>query len=262
MSTLSAKITKVEESVETTALVFYIESVLKSPASGRLVWLKRDGERVKKGSIVAKVGERAVLAETAGILFHEVDDLANLWRLDEAWNRGWLNFPLGGSTKVEDGLMVKAGVPIGSIRDNLNIDLLVRVKREDFVPKWYDDKRVLLVFPSLGEERVAKVLRVKPLDNEILMHFRLVGWDNLPKFRSISVKLVKRRLSGVVIPINAIIIKEGKSGVYLVRGGRVFFKEIKFKELSSAVAITLDLKEGDRVVVEPDRVSEGVFVRW
>ncbi|MBC7240130.1 MAG: hypothetical protein H5T71_08540, partial [Chloroflexi bacterium] len=81
-------------------------------------------------------------------------------------------------------------------------------------------------------------------------------------FRTVDVRLVKRKFMGAIIPVNAIIIKEGKSGVYMVRGGRVFFREIKFRELSSALAVTSDLKEGERIVIEPDKVSEGAFIRW
>jgi len=262
VATLSVKLTKIEESVETRALLFYEESSLVASSAGKLTWLKKHGERVRKGSPVAKVGDRVLYAGSAGILLHNVDEVTGFWRLEEAWAKGDMDLFISKPKEIEDGAMVKPGALIGRISDNIFFYLLVRVKREDFYPKWYDEKRVLLIFPSIGKEKEAKLLRLKSLGNDLLMLLSFTGWDELSGLRYLNVKLVKRRLMGAVIPINAIIIKEGKSGVYLVRGGRVFFKELKFRELGSALALTLDLKEGDRIVVEPDRVSEGSFIRW
>ncbi|MCS7233094.1 MAG: hypothetical protein NZ900_03155 [Synergistetes bacterium] len=262
ISTLSVKLEKMEEFIEAKAFVFCEGSLLVSPSSGKVTWLKKDGERVKKGSIVAKVGDRDVLAGESGILLYGVDDLSGIWKLEDAWERGIINIPSGKIRLIEDGSIVKAGSPIGEIRDNLFINLFLRVKKEDFDARWLEKRKISLVFPSFKREVLSKLVDIKVVEGDLFVILSLVGWDELVRLRSVDVRLIKRKLTGAVIPINAIIIKDGKSGVYMVKGGRVFFKEIKFKELSSALAITSDLKDGDRIVVEPDKVSEGAFVRW
>lgn len=262
VSTLSIKLEKVEESLETEAFVFCDGGVLISPASGKISWLRKEGERVKRGSIVAKVGDKNVSAERSGILLCKVDDFSGIWKLDDVWAKGVLNFSFGRVNVIEEGTVVKAGSAIGEIRDNLSIKLLLKIRREDFYAKWLERRIIPLSFPHFKKEEESKLLEIKPLGDEMLLLLSLTGWDELVAFRSLNVRLIKRKLIGAIIPINAIIIKDGKTGVYMVRGGRVFFKEIKFRELSSALAITSDLKDGDRIVVEPDRVSEGAFIRW
>ncbi len=262
VATLKVKLTKIEQSVSTEALLFSREVPVISPAAGKVQWLKRERERVRKGAPIARAGGKILLAKGAGILLHSVDEVTGVWDFETAWQKGWITPPVGRPMVFNDGDFVKKGVPIGRIFDNIFFYILVRLKKDDFSPRWYDRRRITIAFPHLKREEKAKLVKIKPEGRYVDMLLRLVGWDELCGLRCLKIKLIKRKLRGAVIPANAIIIKEGKSGVYLVKGGRVFFKEIRFKNLSSAVAITPDLKEGDRIVVEPDRVKEGMFIRW
>lgn len=262
VATLKVKLTKIEQALSTEALLFSREALVVSPVAGKLQWLKAEGERVRKGSAIARISGKLLFAKGAGVLFHSVDEVAGVWNVDHAWRKGWLTPPVGKPEFFKDGEFIKKGIPIGRIFDNIFFHVLVRVKRDDFFPKWYDKRRITVVFPTLKREKRGKLVRIKPEGRYIRMLLRLVGWDELCGLRNLEIKLVKRKLRGAVIPANAIIIKEGKSGVFIVKGGRVFFKEVRFRNLSSAVVITSDLKDGDRIVVEPDKVREGMFIRW
>ncbi|MDK2871226.1 MAG: hypothetical protein PWQ16_578 [bacterium] len=262
VSTLGIKLENVEEYVEGKAFVFCKSSLVVSPASGKVEWIKGNGDRVRRGSVVAKVGGKVVLAESSGILLHGIDELSGIWNLESVWQEGKLTPFFGESKVIRNGTRVEAGLPIGEIRDNLLIRLVLELKREDFYADWLDKKRISIFFPSFGREEESTLEDVKPVGNKLLLLLSFTGWDDIVKFRTVDVRLVKRKFMGAIIPVNAIIIKEGKSGVYMVRGGRVFFREIKFRELSSALAVTSDLKEGERIVIEPDKVSGGAFIRW
>lgn len=246
------------------ALVIRDETVVAAPANGTLCCRVPEGERVAKGSLFAYLetsgGRRALYAPRAGIVSYGLDGLEGFLQPDEPWNPR--SIPALHEVDLDSGQTLSGGQPLARIVDNLSpVVLRVRVKQGQLPLGMTTVGVPWLVRGEDGEPFTVYVAGLMPdgNDNEVCLRV-----DCYPPWfldaRRIACRVVTERMSGLAVPRAALVYREGRPGLYLVKQGLVYWAEVKEERLlhDRAFISGQGLDVGTRYVTNPRWVREGV----
>lgn len=154
---------------------------------------------------------------------------------------------------------VKTGQPILKLVDNLNWYLVARLN-SDFANGLDKGDKVTLDFDGENYYGVrASIEDMKQEEKDCIIAFEVK--DYVPGFlekRVTEVNVVKTKFSGYVIPVNALLTRNDKTGVMVQQEGKAVFKEVVVKGDNGEIAVidTRDnrsrLKLYDNVIINSD----------
>ncbi len=245
------------------------ESIVRSPAEGRLLFAEPGPRRVARGEAVAVVesasGRATIRSDSVGYFIPGLDGAEGEWRYSDLWPG---LAPLPASTPLacfSAEMGVRRGDPIGKL-----------------VPQPQELRCVLYtdITPSLERDITAGFVRVKTkrrgwaskaaVRASSFFSSKAKLYLTLPFFtvesalsRKIDLLLESGECLGVVLPESSVLYREGRLGVMQVEGNVVGFKEIKGLPVEGhRFFVQKGLQPGNIVVLDADGAKEGKIKLW
>lgn len=251
------------------------EVIIKAPATGILKTLVADGRRVRVGEPVVLVqstgGEGAparevmVYSPRAGVLFTSVDGLEgtlapahqddlNIWPLIRSGD--------GPKEPSEPLARAETGLPIAKVVDNLQPILYYGLCREvgdmsGLVPG------VVLEVEWQGQTLRARLEEIRAVDGGAEMIFSIHNYpDSFVQQRWLNVNLTTALLSGYLVPLDALVYREGQPGLLTVYKQRAVWTRVNIEQhLDGMAAVSgSGLDAHTRYIANPRSFKEGARV--
>ncbi|AFM01707.1 MULTISPECIES: HlyD family efflux transporter periplasmic adaptor subunit [Desulfitobacterium] len=268
------------EHLQTVSAVFANEEVLlKAPGAGTPEFLVKEGERVRKGDLIARIqsgglalgqetspSAHPIYAPSGGIVFSVIDGLETYLTPENllAMDVGKILQPTQDlSTAQEDQEVqppqnsgnVAAGRVIGKIVNNLKPTVAV-IKVD---PDEYEvGKSIKLIINDQSYN--AKILRLLDEPHGLVVQFnQYINGTSRQRLQDIS--LVQRPpVSGVLIPKSSLWIKGEEQGVYIVKEGAIQYRKVKILDQNDQVICVENLPHGIPVITNPRMGIDGLIM--
>ncbi|WP_018212648.1 HlyD family efflux transporter periplasmic adaptor subunit [Desulfitobacterium hafniense] len=269
--------------LQTVAAVFANEeTLLKASGAGTPEFLVQEGERVRKGDLIARIHSGgAVLgqenaaaahdlyASGGGIVFSVIDGLETYLTPENllAMDVGKILQPtqeLSATQEAQEAQeplspqssgSVAAGKVIGKIVNNLKPTLAV-LKVE---PKGYEvGKSVKLIIDD--QNYSARILRLLDNPHGLVVQFnQYINGTSQKRLQDIS--LVQRpSVSGVLVPKSSLWSKGEEQGVYVVKEGAIQYRKVKILDQNDQVICVENLPHGIPVITNPRTGIDGLIM--
>ncbi len=200
-----------------------------------------------------------LISPEAGLLLHRLDGWEGLGE------RAYLHaeqFAEGSSDEfaAAEGVWVEEGQPVLKLIDNWQwyYNLLLPLDQGRTLAA---RENVLFEFPFAPESSVTGALIAAEIDSaaeEVRLTYciaqQFAGFEDL---RWSAAEIVLERKEGILIPATALVEREGRSGVYLNRGGAVKFQEITVIGSRDDELMVEGLEPDSMVITRPGLVEEG-----
>ncbi|MCG8402490.1 MAG: hypothetical protein MJA84_13000 [Firmicutes bacterium] len=256
-----------DEIIETVAadgLVIRREELLKAPASGELKVLVRDGERLRVGSPLAEIRgvmDSTITSPRAGVFSSHVDGLESLLVPDML---GELDLAAVEKIKKDEPPAknkVYSGQFFGKVVDNLHpvyVYLGIDNPTGDVRRSFENRDTAYLVLKD--REWPVKVEDVFIRDDKLNLLVEIRDYpDELVHRRELDIELVARRLSGWLVPRQAVVFKDGEPGIYVASRQRIHWIPVSVRDrLGDTVSVTGGhLDDSVRYISNPGWAREG-----
>lgn len=266
--------------LQTVAAVFANEeTLLKAPGAGTTEFLVQEGERVRKGDLIARIHSGGVAlgqenaaaahdlyASSGGIVFSVIDGLETYLTPENllAMDVGKILQPTQELSTTQEAQepsppqssgSVAAGKVIGKIVNNLKPTVAV-LKVE---PKGYEvGKSVKLIIDD--QNYSAKILRLLDNPHGLVVQFnQYINGTSQKRLQDIS--LVQRpSVSGVLVPKSSLWSKGEEQGVYVVKEGAIQYRKVKILDQNDQVICVENLPHGIPVITNPRTGIDGLIM--
>lgn len=242
------------------------EDILATPYAGKILYSKpHEVRRVFKGEVVATVEtgkERISLAShDAGYFVPGLDGAEGAWRFSEVWLS--LGSPKAKASFkwFENGRALERGDPIGKV-----IPMPQDLRCVAFVAATSDVRRAV----ESGRLSIKLTPKGLPLSTEVLASEDLGGVYKIylslsPYFpssvatsRKLSFYVFVGQRLGVEVPESSVVMRGGKQGVWVVKGGVTTFRSVHGVPTSSGrFVVTEGLMAGEIVIEDGSKAKEG-----
>ncbi|AHF07703.1 HlyD family efflux transporter periplasmic adaptor subunit [Desulfitobacterium metallireducens] len=262
-----AQMGSIDHYVSVKAIFANEEHVIPSPASGKVEFLGKEGQRFRRGEIVAQIYPEGAAPGTnsnqqsvkvsipkGGLFFQKVDGLESvltpqsLMEMDLAKILEQQENP---QTKAD---LIQAGAPLGKVVNNL-------IPTEAFVEvQTTEDLSVgkTIKFNVEGQILSGKIMRKSNTPQGIVVRFNqyLEGTVN-ERMQEVN-WIARPSENGVIISKNALFTKGEEMGVYVVQEGIFQFHKVKVLGENDASVCVENLPQGIPVVQNPRSGIEGL----
>jgi hypothetical protein len=241
------------------------EEVVAAPVDGTLTYPSSTPRRVMKGETVAVVDGTAVRARTAGYFIPALDGQEGNWVYSRLWP-GILDFPRSvAAAPLGNGARLRRGDPLGKLvpqpqdlRCIAYLDKTAALERD--ISRGFVDIRM----ESDGKIRQAAVRAYLDAGRKFKVYLTLPFFPPSALLsRGFSCSVLTGEQRGVSVPESAVLLRGGRLGVLMVRGGITEFVEMEgFPADEGSFFITKSIDAGSVVVLHADKVKEGVIRLW
>lgn len=253
--------------IKVNGLLLWNETVLKAPVPGAVSFpLGKGPVRVARGAVVARVGGREIKANRQGYFVAGSDGQEGKWRYPILWQ--------------ENADFFKKSVKLRFAADN------TAALRGDIIGKLIEQPQSLRFLGYMtpagdAEEQIKrKRFRVRmDLDDTVSMADIRVTQKagsltkicvTMPWFqpdlvisRNYTLTIDAGLTKGALVPMSAIVKKDGTNGVYLVRGARVIFTPVEgIVTENNKFLTTKGISVGDAIVENAEEAREGRIQLW
>ncbi|MDR3164729.1 MAG: hypothetical protein LBU13_04050 [Synergistaceae bacterium] len=254
-------------------LLIWDETVLLSPRNGTVKYPLGMGPiRVPKGATVARVSSGSsasdVKSREEGYFVAGLDGSEGKWKYSAIWWEIEKHKPKA-MKMFKDGNKVKKGAPIGKlVPQPQQLRLVANVILTDGLKKGLSSKTINVKMDPLDTPSQAEVDVYDPEKSGISAKVLLkVPWFPPQILASRKYRLLVQtgETSGIAIPQAAVTVKEGKHGVYVLKGAESVFTNIfegRVIDASKFLVTSADLKVGDAVIADAEGASEGRVRLW
>jgi hypothetical protein len=245
-------------------ILIWDEDVVVAPRDGVLTYPSPLPRRVAKGEAMAAVDGVAVKASTTGYFFPALDGQEGKWVYSQLWP-GSSRLSFRESRPVESGSWLKKGDPVGKL-----------------VPQPQDLRCIAYLDKTLSLERDMKRgfidIKTEPYGKSFQAAIRASDnagqkakvYITLPFFppealtsRSFFCSVLAGDRHGVSLPESAVIVRDGKLGVFMLQGSMTEFTEVEgFPAGEGNFFITKGVDPGNVVVLYANNAKEGVIRLW
>lgn len=251
IETVAAEQGEIRLATTVDGVVLREELLLKAPASGSLTQLAANGKRVRTGTPIAQVGGAELNPELPGNVAWEVDGLegVTLEALKEATPAWFASLPQPQPRQIADGTSVQAGDPIGRLVVGSD-RAVVAVVPASAIPARWDPDQLAVAIPSQSWKGSGKSVEWKGEGAERLLLLRDRNLpDGLGSVRKVRLELTFASYKGTIVPRTAVDVREGKQGVWVVKGGqRSFVPGAVIGGDGTTVAMDLTVDSGAQVL--------------
>lgn len=261
---------EVSPAVALDGLLIKEETLVRSPADGQIQFIPPDGQRLELGAPAARVAvalddaggiTQGIAAPRAGVFCTHIDGAEGLLTPDKLDVLDLAKIEKIGEKKnpLLSGSRVEKGQPVFKIIDNLTpVYYHCTIPRDELASE-------LTVRRGMGGiwENLPLNFRVHRLidKGDRWEAFLLLSDypDAILHYRKTRIRLITKKLKGLLVPRSAVVEREGSPGVYRVVKKKARWVPVQIEgELDGEVAVAgPDLKEGDRYVSSPRFVCEG-----
>ena len=253
-------------------LFLWDETVLSAPVAGKVYYPHGEGPvRVSSGQTVAKIvsasgAEKYVRAFQQGYFVAGTDGNEGKWRYSLLWPELKEDLPeISPVTLHHDGDAVEEGAAIGKmIPQPQNLRFIGLVDKDSVLNRQLKKQHLRLMMDSEDTPLLTDI-SISVDSGKKVKFLVTVPWfePSVVLNRRGFVTAESGRLEGAVIPRSAVVKRRNVQGVYLVRGTRVFFKEIK-GELTEddKFIVTEGVFAGDAIVEDAEKTKEGRIQVW
>jgi putative membrane fusion protein len=267
-----------EDAIEGDAVFLRPEAMAAAPFRGVCVRLLQEGDRVSKGTAVARLiyyegtslenrREIEIMAPESGIVSFSEDGLESVYAPDgvmavslEDMMKLYQKKDKNASLQVEDGdIMIEAGEMVFKIIDNLSSAYVyMETDRTDIVQE--AGAKMTLRLADMPEQTVkAAGIQKSPRGTYILLEAGQVP-EGLNR-RVYSGTLVLDRVEKTLLPDQVIVSRKAQTGVYVLEDGFVRWKPVHVLERQPDQVVIAGLDGKAWVVSRPFWVWEGMQLR-
>jgi len=255
---------EITETVPASGLLIRTEEPFKALASGELELKARDGERLRVGTPLAEikgVGQSTVWSPRAGIFCTHVDGLENLLVPEMIGELDLLAVEDIEQVAPPTDNMVDSGHFFGKVVDNLQ-PMFIHIQWDnqgsEASQAFRTGETAYLVYK--GQELEGQIKDVRSTGSDVYLVVEMGDYpDEFVHLRNVNLQLVIRKLSGWLVPKEAVVFKDGEPGIYIALRQRVNWVPVSVNDrLDDTVSITgSNLSDALRYIINPDRASEG-----
>jgi len=255
---------EITETAPASGLLIRTEESFKASAPGEVELKVRDGERLRVGTPLAEikgVSQSTVWSPRAGIFCTHVDGLENLLLPEMIGELDLMAVENIKPLAPPADNTVDSGQYFGKVVDNLQ-PLFMHIQWEhqgsETSRAFRTGETVHLVYK--GQELAGQVKDVRSTGNDVYLVVEMRDYpEEFVHLRNVNLELVIRRLSGWLVPREAVVFKDGEPGVYVVLRQRVNWVPVSVNDrLEDTVSITgSNLSDALRYISNPDRAREG-----
>lgn len=258
------------ELVKINGVLLWKEVLIPASAEGIVTYPQGTGPvRVARGAVIAKItsGNRVskVKAYQQGYFVAGHDGMENVWRYSEIWP-GFQPLPEPGRlNRLKDGLLVGKNQPIGKlIEQPQELRFIGYSKILGNMPEQIKNKKLKVKMDGVDTSSAAEIRVSSKRDNKIKLYLTLPWFQpELVLSRKYTLIVEAGRTEGALVPRTSIIERDGRSGVYMVRGSRVVFVPVWGKRVENNMfIITEGVSVGDAVVENASTAREGRIQLW
>jgi putative membrane fusion protein len=243
----------VEQKWAGSAFALRNETVVRSPVGGAVKLLVPEGNRVKAGAVVCRVGAISVRAPASGLVSYSLDGFEEMLIGDSMLHD--INVPrkAEAASTLVDGEQVGVDAPLFRVVDDLSWSLSVAVRGTQPLPS----RRGVVVHFANGKVPM-QVGRVEERQNKMVAQ---LSGDYLPKeclyMRAFDVELRTGGREGVVIPVTSLVEEEGaRYGVYMLVGRAPVYRRVDVLDRNEESALVTGVPVGTRVIINPRVLRE------
>lgn len=272
---------KVYESYDAYGFVCAEEYLMEQAFDGKLTAVTGEGERVGKNQAVyalQRVGEDGGVNETMNYFYAPVAGLVSYYtdgyeKWDDVEEIAALDLPalyeqLKQSHQEREEAL-KNGQATGQVACEIinnvgELRLVCTLAKSDYTEKLKDAKNVRAVFPELGIEESFQIKAlIEKGDNVVLDLQTAAAWDKLYLQRVVKMQVGHYVDIKIVLPTEAIIYRDGEAGVYVISKKFVLWRAVELVDMDQETGgvIVQGLNEGDEVVLDAQKVKEGMYIR-
>lgn len=246
------------------------ETVLASPLAGKVYYPCGTGPvRVATGQIVAKIATETsgieIRAFQQGYFIAGTDGQEGKWRYSLLWP-DLKTLPDTKPVKMhQNGDPVQQGEPVGKlIPQPQTLRFIGLVPATENLKRQTDKNRIRLMMDEADTSSPAEI-SVSMKEGGNIKFLISLPWFTpaVLKNRRGALVIEKGNEDGAVIPASALTKRHGKNGVFLVRGTRVFFREVEGHPLKDGrFIVTKGINIGDALVEDAGSAKEGRIQIW
>jgi putative membrane fusion protein len=250
-----AQIGTIDHFVPVKAVFANEEYVIQAPASGKVEFLGKEGQRFRRGESVALIhpdgaspgtnaGQQStyVSIPIGGLFFPKVDGLESVLTPQTLQEMDLAKILEQQGSLQDQSDLVQAGAPLGKVVNNLTPTVaFVEVKPTEDLSVGKTIK-----FNLKGEVESAKILRKSDNPPGLIVRFNQYLEGTVSE-RIQEVNWVERpSASGVIIPKSSLFTKGEEQGVYVVQEGIFQFRKVKVLDENDTLVCVEKSKEGDK----------------
>ena len=219
---IEAKSASYTEEQPLEGILLWDEQLIYAPKQGLLTYPTPRSHIVSKGELLAALDGSAVRAPYPAYFYPGLDGQEGSWVYSRLWP-DFDPFPEFNSAElIENGTLLRRGDPIGKLIPQPQI--LRCIAYLDATPSLVkalssENKRIRIKTEFEGKERKAEVVAVKSQGQKLKVYLRLPFFPpEAVKSRKFAAAVVTDVQNGVMIPDTAVITREGKNFVFIVKG--------------------------------------------
>jgi hypothetical protein len=252
-------------------LLLWDESVLTSPRDGTVKYPLGAGPvRVPKGAAVARVSSESSVSDVKspeeGYFVAGLDGSEDNWKYAGIWNETEKYDP-DAVKMLKDGDKTRKGSPIGKlVRQPQTLRMMAYVYLTEGMKKDLSSKTIKVKMDPLDTPSQTEVDVWDPEESGTSAKVLLkVPWFPPQVLMSRKYRLLVQigETSGVAVPEAAVTVREGKQGVYVLKGAESVFTEIEGRVIDASKFLVISgLQLGDAVIAEAEGAREGRVRLW
>ncbi len=259
------------------------ETYVIAPADGAVEPVVTEGNRVRKGNAVFRVGDQIAYTNFAGLVSYELDglegvedlstvcatDLAARYEAQQAEPEA--ESPAEQDTEAEQEPLsteAVAGEAYAKVIDNLgDIFLYISVPRTEYTASLEVGGSFPVRLADLDYEVQATLVdAADAAGGERYLKAKLTDVrEQAFAQRLYAVELPYNRMTAIAIPVEALIERDGVQGVYYLQKGFAFWQPVtvsQVRESDGLAVISEGLESGALIVTTPGLVHEGENIKF
>lgn len=263
------QINSINQGIYGTGLYIRDEKVIASSTSIELVGSPPPLTRVRKGQLLGTQGSNEVVSPMAGLLIYTTDDYEHV-KIDIE-DRSTLSYFDNVDYEVKEvAQKPKSGDKLLKIVNNYYIDIFVRLDVHDAMQIWDEDKNQVMdkvrVKLSDGDNSLVKWMDIKGSmthgDFTLVHLFTDEITDDFVDVRFSDVFFILDSLTGIKLPQEVLVAKQGETGIYSLYKNKVVFREIVLLKEEGDYVWVAGLRDNQAVILNPGIVKIGQRIKF
>ena len=257
------------EQVETGyGVVITTEHILNAALDGTAERVIAEGERVRKGNAVYRIGEEYQYTNFSGRVSYNIDGLENVSDIGVIANLDLKDYYNAQQKKNKQTNTAVLGEPYAKVQETMNgSSVYVVVPNTNQTAEIGIGQTVRVRFTEIDETVKGEIVEVLNTDDGKRCMKLNVGLTNevLFQHRVYQIELPYNSERVLVLPKQALIKRHGANGVYYLHKGFVFWKEVTVSDRwldQDVFVVESGLEEGDIIVTTPRLVREGENIKF